>query len=219
VLVRQGEEGLFATRAFRDGLFSVQDVEQMDAAEILAPRTGEVVWDACAAPGGKSTQLAEALELAGSGRIVATDSDAGRLEALRESVARLGLSRLELGVHDALLESPPPGAPARGFDAILLDAPCSNTAVLGRRPEARWRLREETFARMAGLQRRLVAAVARHLAPGGRLVYSVCSLEPEETAGHLLRATRSPLVWTTTPGGLPGIMTRWPDGPAAEGRA
>ena len=217
VLVRQGEEGLFATRAFRDGLFSVQDVEQMDAAEILAPRADEIVWDACAAPGGKATQLAEALEVAGagSGRIVATDSDAARLEALRQSVARLGLSRLELGVHDALLASPPPGAPARGFDAILLDAPCSNTAVLGRRPEARWRLRDETFARMTGLQRRLVAACARHLAPGGRLVYSVCSLEPEETAGHLLRVTRSPLVWTATSAELPGIMARWPEAPAA----
>ena len=220
VLVRQGEEGLFETRAFRGGLFSVQDVEQMDAAEILAPRGGEVVWDACAAPGGKSTQLAELLELAGGGgRIVATDGDAGRLEALRESVARLGLPGVEVGVHDALLESPPPGAPARGFDAILLDAPCSNTAVLGRRPEARWRLREDTFARMAGLQRRLVAAVARHLAPGGRLVYSVCSLEPEEAAGHLLHATRSPLVWTATAAELPGIMARWPAGSAAEGSA
>jgi 16S rRNA C967 or C1407 C5-methylase (RsmB/RsmF family) len=70
---------------------------------------------------------------------------------------------------------------------------------------------------MAGLQRRLVAAVARHLVPDGRLVYSVCSLEPEETAGQLLRATRSPLVWTATSAELPGIMARWSEGPAAEG--
>jgi len=212
VLVRQGEEGLFATRAFRDGLFSVQEVEQMDAAEILAPHAGEVVWDACAAPGGKATQLAERLELeeAGAGRVVATDSDAERLAPLRANVARLGLACVEAGLHDALLEAPPPGAPERGFDAILLDAPCSNTAVLGRRPEARWRLRAETFARMADSQRRLIAAVARRLVPGGRLVYSVCSLEPEETAGHGLRATRSPLVWTATAEELPGIMARWP---------
>jgi 16S rRNA (cytosine967-C5)-methyltransferase len=218
VLVRQGEEGLFATRAFRDGLFSVQDVEQMDAAEILAPHAGEVVWTPArrraarppSSPSGSSSR-------GGSGRIVATDSDAERLAPLRENVARLGLACVEAGLHDALLEAPPPGAPARGFDAILLDAPCSNTAVLGRRPEARWRLRAETFARMADSQRRLIAAVARRLARGGRLVYSVCSLEPEETAGHRLRATRSPLVWTATVDELPGIMARWPEAPAAEG--
>lgn len=223
VLLKPGEEGLLATRAFRDGLFSVQDTEQMDAAELLAPRRGEELWDACAAPGGKATQLAELLELAGAaasdevrarvapGRVLASDSDATRLELLRQNVARLGLPNVGIAVHDALSDAPPPGAPPRGFDAILLDAPCSNTAVLGRRPEARWRLREETPARMAEQQRRLIAAVARRLAPGGRLVYSVCSFEPEETSGHGLRPTRSPLVWTATAAELPGLIARWPE--------
>jgi 16S rRNA (cytosine967-C5)-methyltransferase len=217
VLVAPGAEGLFATRAFQQGLFSVQDAEQMDAAEILAPQEGEVVWDPCAAPGGKATQLAEQLEVAG--RVVATDGDEQRLAPLRENVARLGLANVAIGLHDALADAPPPGAPERGFDALLVDAPCSNTAVLGRRPEVRWRLREETFARLADLQRRLVAGAARRLSSGGRLVYSVCSLEPEETSAHGLRPTRSPLVWTATAAELPGIMARWPEGPAAEGAA
>ena len=226
VLVAPGAEGLFATRAFQQGLFSVQDVEQLDAAEILAPQEGEIIWDPCAAPGGKATQLAELLEVAGhdapggpAGRVVATDGDEQRLVPLRENVARLGLAQVAVGLHDALADAPPPGAPERGFDALLVDAPCSNTAVLGRRPEVRWRLREETFARMADLQRRLLAGAARWLSPGGRLVYSVCSLEPEESSGHGLAPTRSPLVWTATAEQLPGIMARWPEGPATEGAA
>ncbi|MHC4846205.1 MAG: RsmB/NOP family class I SAM-dependent RNA methyltransferase, partial [Planctomycetota bacterium] len=203
--------GLLSGRAFREGLFSVQDVEQMDAAEILDPRPGEVVWDACAAPGGKAGQLAELLSARTTdanterGRVVATDLSEERLQRLADNLARLGLhdggldDEALVAQHDVLGGGVPPGRPERGFDAILLDAPCSNTAVLGRRPEARWRLESDTFDRMAELQGRMLAAVLPHLAPGGRLVYSVCSLEPEEgaelAAANGLVATRSPLVW------------------------
>lgn len=196
-------------RAFRDGLFAVQDPEQMDAAELLAPRAGEVVWDACAAPGGKATQLAELLELAGGGRVVATDQAAERLLRLQDNVARLGLPGVQVAQHDALCGAPPPGRPPAGFDAILLDAPCSNTAVLARRPEARWRLRAETFAQLAALQRRLLAACAAQLAPHGRLVYSVCTHEPEEGEAHGLRPTRSPFVWTADAALLAARVARW----------
>jgi 16S rRNA (cytosine967-C5)-methyltransferase len=213
-------------RAFRDGLFSVQDPEQMDAAEILAPRAGEVVWDACAAPGGKAAQLAERLALAGGGRVVATDLREERLARLRENVARLGLQDVQVAQHDALSGAPPPGRPREGFDAILLDAPCSNTAVLARRPEARWRLRAETFAHLAALQRRLLAACAAQLAPHGRVVYSVCTHEPEEGEAHGLLPTRSPFAWTADAALLSGLVARWeaagllaPPPSAAEGGA
>jgi 16S rRNA (cytosine967-C5)-methyltransferase len=205
VLVRPGPARVLSGPAFAAGLFSVQDAAQMDAAEILDPRAGECVWDACAAPGGKAGQLAELLERAQAdggaagparGLVVATDASGPRLERLQQSVARLGLRDVRIAVHDLLAGAPPPGRPGRGFDAILLDAPCSNTAVLGRRPEARWRLRPETWGEMAALQRSLLDAARPHLAPGGRLVYSVCSLEPEETSAHGLAPTRSPLVWT-----------------------
>jgi len=207
--VRPGGDSALASRAFREGLFSVQDPEQMEAAELLAPRRDEVIWDACAAPGGKATQLAEALEVAGGGRVVATDVSDERLARLRENVARLGLSNLDIAAHDALSDVPPPDRPPAGFDAILLDAPCSNTAVLARRPEARWRLRPETFARLAALQRRLLAATARHLAPHGRLIYSVCTHEPEESEGHGLQPTASPFVWTAGAADLRGLVARW----------
>ena len=103
-----------------------------------------------------------------------------------------------IAAFDVLSDETPPGRPPAGFDAILLDAPCSNTAVLASRPEARWRLRPDTFERMAEQQKRLLDAIRPHLAPGGRLVYSTCSLEPEEGRGHGLQPTRSALVWTET---------------------
>jgi len=192
VLVARGARGALSGKAFRGGLFSVQDVDQMDAAELLAPQPGEVIWDACAAPGGKTTQLAELVD--GQGRVVATDSNADRVKRIADSVKRLGLQGVEPGVHDLLSDQPPPGRPEAGFDAILVDAPCSNSAVLSRRPEARWRLSEQTLAELVSLQERLLAAARQHLAPGGRLLWSVCSHEPEESLGHGLSPTRSPFV-------------------------
>ena len=193
VVVPGGKASVFKGRAYRDGLFSVQDPVQMDAVEILAPRPGEIVWDACAAPGGKATQIAEHLQQ--EGRVVATDVNESRLSRLDENVKRLGLTNVDIAAYDAFGEAPPPGAPAEGFDAVLLDAPCSNTAVLGRRPEARWRFRDDSATRLAELQARLIASVRRHLKPGGRLIYSVCSFEPEEGRGHGLEPTRSELVF------------------------
>ncbi len=193
VAVAPGTRKLLTSRAFKRGLFSVQALEQMDAVEVLDAQPGETVWDACAAPGGKTTQLAERLE--GHGRVVATDASAGRLERVHENLQRLGLTNVDVEVFDILGDTAPPGVPEGGFDAILLDAPCSNTAVLGRRPEARWRLDTDAVTNLAERQRRLIDAVRQHLAPGGRLIYSTCSLEPEENEGHGLEPTRSPFVW------------------------
>jgi 16S rRNA (cytosine967-C5)-methyltransferase len=184
---------LMTGRCFRRGLFSVQAVRQMEAVEILDPKPGEVIWDVCAAPGGKTAQIAELLD--GQGRVVATDRYATRLERVHETVDRLGLEGVEVAEHDVLSEASPPGIPERGFDAILLDAPCSNTAVLGPRPEARWRLQPGTFDEMAAIQTRMIEASRKHLAPGGRLVFSSCSREPEEGEQHALSPTHSPFVW------------------------
>jgi 16S rRNA (cytosine967-C5)-methyltransferase len=193
VVVPSGKTSVFKGRAYRTGLFSVQDPVQMEAVEILAPRPGEVIWDACAAPGGKATQIAEQIQ--SEGRLLATDADESRLERLRENVQRLGLTNVEIAAHDALSDAPPPGAPADGFDAVLLDAPCSNTAVFGRRPEARWRFEADTPKRLAEKQAHLITSVRRHLKPGGRLIYSICSFEPEEGPAHGLESTRSELVF------------------------
>ncbi|GJM21919.1 MAG: ribosomal RNA small subunit methyltransferase B [Planctomycetota bacterium] len=186
---------LFASRTWRAGRCSVQDPRQMDAVELLDPQPGERIWDACAAPGGKTAQIAECLR--GQGELLATDVSEGRLERVREGLERLGLSAgVTLSSHDLTSGVPPSGAPAEGFHAILLDAPCSNSAVLDRRPEARWRLSAEHITQLAVEQSRLIEAARAQLAPGGRLVYAVCSHEPEEGSAHGLATTRSPFVFT-----------------------
>src|SRR5205814_839859 len=112
------------------------------------------------------------------GRIVACDLYASRVARLRENVARLGASIVKTIQHDCM-QAGPPLEPA-SFDRILVDAPCSNTGVLRRRVDVRWRLTEEDFIRMPAQQLALVRRTATLLRPGGSLVYSTCSLEPEE---------------------------------------
>ena len=157
---------------FAEGLFTVQDETSMKVAPLLHPKPSERVLDLCAAPGGKTTHLAELM--GGKGRVVAVDLP-DRIGLVAESAKRLGLANVECvggdGATVAFLEP---------FDAILVDAPCSNTGVLARRPDVRWRLREKDIAGAAAIQRRLLANAARLLARGGRIVYSTCSLEPEE---------------------------------------
>jgi 16S rRNA (cytosine967-C5)-methyltransferase len=159
---------------FAEGWFSVQDESAMHAAVLLDPQPGERVLDLCAAPGGKSTHLAERMR--NEGQIVAVDVHAERLGLVDATCQRLGLSIIDTKVVQPDNSDLPP-AP---FDRILVDVPCSNTGVLGKRPEARWRIRPEGIAELASLQRRLLSAAVARLAAGGRIVYSTCSIEPEE---------------------------------------
>jgi 16S rRNA (cytosine967-C5)-methyltransferase len=158
------------------GLCYVQDPSTLVACDLLAPEPGETVLDACAAPGGKTSYLAELMW--NTGRLVACDLFASRVALLRGNLARLGVENAETFVHDCL-RAGPPLTPA-SFDRILVDAPCSNTGVLRRRVDVRWRLTEEDFIRMPAQQLALLRRTAALLKPGGTLVYSTCSLEPEE---------------------------------------
>jgi 16S rRNA (cytosine967-C5)-methyltransferase len=157
---------------FAAGHFTVQDETSMKVAPMLDPKPGERILDLCAAPGGKTTHLAELM--GGTGTVVAVDLP-DRIGLVAESAKRLGLANIECVAGDGTTV-----AFREPFDAILIDAPCSNTGVLARRPDVRWRLREKDIAGAAGLQRRLLENAARLLKPGGRMVYSTCSLEPEE---------------------------------------
>jgi 16S rRNA (cytosine967-C5)-methyltransferase len=158
------------------GLCYVQDPSTLLACDLLAPQPGETVLDACAAPGGKTTYLAQLMH--DRGRIVACDLYESRVARLRENLHRLGVTIARAMVHDCMQAGPPlePGS----FDRILVDAPCSNTGVLRRRVDVRWRLTEEDFIRMPAQQLALLRRTATLLKPGGVLVYSTCSLEPEE---------------------------------------
>ena len=163
---------------FDEGLFAVQDAAPLAALRLLAPRVGETVLDACAAPGGKTLQIAAAVGSAG--HVVATDLHEDRLEPLRENVDRCGFAeRVAVAACDAtdaaaLAALFPNGGP----DAVLVDAPCSNTGVLRRRADARWRFSEKRLEALRRTQLALLKSAAA-LKPG-RIVYSTCSLEPEE---------------------------------------
>lgn len=158
------------------GLCYVQDPSTLMAVELLGPKPGETVLDACAAPGGKTSYIAELM--GDVGRVVACDSSRPRLERLQENLERLNVTHAELRRVDWLAR-PIPFEP-ESFDRILVDAPCSNTGVIRRRVDVRWRLTPNDFEQMPGRQRRILEAVIPLLKPGGTLVYSTCSLEPEE---------------------------------------
>lgn len=166
-------------RLAEDGDLTVQDPSAMAAVEALAPQPGEAVLDLCAAPGTKTTQIVEAT--GDRGRVVASDKSEDKLVALRRTVAARGLESVTVCLADEVA----PHAPDGGFDAVLVDAPCSNTGVLARRVEARWRLRPDDVEDLAALQRRLLEQATGLVRPGGRLVYSTCSLLPEENDGLL----------------------------------
>jgi len=160
-------------KCFSEGLFVVQDESAMRAALLLKPEPGQRVLDLCAAPGGKTTHLAELMN--DEGEIVAVDSSAERLRMLEENCRRLGLKSVRIVQSDVLsLELD------GGFDRILLDAPCSNTGVLRRRPDAKWRLKAEDIRQLAELQKELLNRAVALLKPGGMLLYSTCSIEREE---------------------------------------
>jgi 16S rRNA (cytosine967-C5)-methyltransferase len=169
-------EGTAAVRelpGFEQGWFSVQDESAMAVASAVAPKPGEVVLDLCAAPGGKAMHLAELM--GDRGRVVACDADATRLATAAELTRRLGLASVETAAIGPDRE--PPAGP---FDRALVDVPCSNTGVLGKRPEARWRLRGDDFGHLVALQRKLLRQAVERVRPGGVVVYSTCSIEPEE---------------------------------------
>jgi 16S rRNA (cytosine967-C5)-methyltransferase len=166
------------------GSFSVQDPATMLSVDLMDARPGERVLDACAAPGGKTILLAQAMH--DSGEIVAADLHADRVALLRDSVARMRLSSVRIVQADAATFVGS-GADwcAGGFDRILLDVPCTNTGVLRRRPDARWRFSLQRLQRLVGRQRMLLESVWPLLRVGGRLVYSTCSLEPEENEDQI----------------------------------
>jgi 16S rRNA (cytosine967-C5)-methyltransferase len=163
------------SRAFRDGLIALQDEAESVVVSILDVRPRDRALDLCAAPGGKAAQIAEA---AGpEGTVVAMEKHPSRASALRVNL----LDRMRLG-NVSVIEGDGTNPPLRGpFDRILVDAPCSGLGVLRRRADARWRKEEASVIQAAALQPRLLAGAAPLLRTGGALVYSVCSLEPEET--------------------------------------
>jgi 16S rRNA (cytosine967-C5)-methyltransferase len=167
-----------ALPGFAEGWFSVQDAGAQLAAPLLDVHDGQRVLDACAAPGGKSTHLLERAQI----ELVAIDSDAGRLRRVADNLGRLGQQAKLVAADAAHL---PGWWDGRPFDRILLDAPCSGAGVVRRHPDIRWLRRAADLPRLAAQQRRLLDALWRVLAPGGRMLYCTCSIFPLENESVL----------------------------------
>jgi len=160
--------------SFQKGWFYVQDPSTLLAVTVLDPQPGECVLDLCAAPGGKTTFIAQRMQ--NQGAVLAQDVSADRLRLVIENCARLGVSCVQTEV----VSSNDAKARPEFFDRVLLDVPCSNSGVMRRRIDLRWRIRPEEIGRLRTAQLDLLQRTAPQLKPGGILVYSTCSLEPEE---------------------------------------
>jgi len=203
LLARLAEEGVTATPAtlstdlvwvensqapaklpsFRAGWCTVQDESEALVARLVAPQPHERILDLCAAPGGKCTHMAELM--GDEGEVWAMERAAERVPAIEQTVSRMGMHCIHVVEGDGrTYRFPMP------FDRVLVDAPCSGLGVLGRRADARWRKGPEVLREMPALQLELLAAAGRRARPGGVLVYSVCSFEPEETTSVVERFLR-----------------------------
>ena len=199
-----------ALEIFLRGLVQPQDPSATQVVMLADPQPGAAVLDFCAAPGTKTTHLAERMDNRGS--IVAVDVSEDKLQRVIANCVRLGVDIVKTTLADKAAALEP-----ASFDLVLADVPCSNTGVLARRAEARWHFDEAALATLARDQRVLAALAAGFVRPGGRLVYSTCSIEPEEgpqVAAHLGRVNpRMKLVREelTPPGGADDV-TAWRDG-------
>jgi 16S rRNA (cytosine967-C5)-methyltransferase len=171
----EGRHQITGLPGFREGLFAVQDEASQIAGILLDPQPGERVLDACAAPGGKATHLAQLME--NRGELLAMDVAASKLPLIQEAAQRLGITIIQTRAADLLRSGQ---FPANAFDRILLDAPCSGLGVIRRNPEAKWRLTPADIPRLAASQTILLGNALKMLKPGGVLLYSTCSTSREE---------------------------------------
>lgn len=166
---------LGSLESLKNGLFQVQDESSMMVAHVLGPKPGEFVIDACGAPGGKSTHIAALMQ--NQGKVLSTDIHEHKLALTRENAQRLGIGIIETQALDAVQLGTLYPLKA---DRVLVDAPCSGLGVLRRKPDSRWRKSAEILKDLPALQMAILQSAACCVKPGGILVYSTCTTEPEE---------------------------------------
>lgn len=174
-IICQEHPGLGTLASLKEGLFQVQDESSMLVAHILGPKPGEFIIDACGAPGGKTTHIAALMN--NTGKVLSTDIYEHKLALIRENADRLALTNIETRALDAVnLGNMFP----LKADRVLVDAPCSGLGVLRRKPDSRWRKSPEMLHELPKLQAAILDSAAQCVKPGGALVYSTCTTEPEE---------------------------------------
>ncbi len=167
--------GIGSSGMFQQGFFAVQDESAGLPVLLLDPKEGDRVIDLCAAPGGKTTFIGELMK--NVGEIIAVDRYETRLNLVRPACQRLGIANVHVLAADAAEVAVPPA------DKVLVDAPCSGLGVLAKKPDAKWHRELEDIARLSATQQRILDHAATLVKPGGILVYSTCTIEPEENAG------------------------------------
>lgn len=194
---------------YAEGLWCVQDRSAQAIAPLLEAQPGQRILDACAAPGGKSTHLAELI--GDRGEVWALDRSEARLRRLDRNAERLGLTCIRSLALDAtaLAEAKPHWQGS--FDRVLLDAPCSGLGTLARHPDARWRITPDAIAGLVTLQHQLLEALLPLLAPGGRFVYATCTVEPRENGTLIHGLLQAHPGWS-----LLQERQWWPEPPEAE---
>ena len=170
--ITSGKEKIFDTEIFKNGLISIQDPASGAVVDLIEPKHGDIILDACAAPGTKSLFMAQRVGL--NGKIYASDKNIKRVNKGALDIERHNYKNIQWSTLDATKDDFPK------FKKILIDAPCTGTGAIGRRPDIKWRLREEDIKRMSELQKHILEHMAKFLLPKGKLVYSTCSLEEEE---------------------------------------
>ena len=170
--VVSGQKNILNNNLFQEGIISIQDPAAGAVVELISPQKNDYILDVCAAPGTKSLFMAQ--RVGQGGRIFACDNSQRRIDKALKDKSRHRLNNIKWHLLDASKDKYPL------HEKILLDAPCSGTGVIGRRPDIKWRLRKNDIQRMANLQKSILKNISNYLKPGGKLIYSTCSLEREE---------------------------------------
>lgn len=208
-----GGHSIFDSDAFRDGHFYVQDEGSQMVARIAEPFAQGRVLDLCAAPGGKTTHLAELT--AGRAQITATDASARRLELLRENISRLGTPGIDIVPLDEVTSTPGGQAPPDGYNLVLVDAPCSGLGTVRRNPEIRYRVTDAALERHQSRQLEALETAADLTATHGVIVYSTCSISDQENTEVVEHFLKTHPAWTRIDDNT--SHATWPAHPAVDG--
>jgi 16S rRNA (cytosine967-C5)-methyltransferase len=207
-VVLRRRSNVFLTKAFKAGLFEVQDLNSQSVGAAVKANAGERVIDACAGAGGKSLQIAAQME--NKGRIVAMDVHARKLEQLRERATRAGASLIEVREIESTKTIK---RLADSADRVLLDVPCSGLGVLRRNPDSKWKLTAEEITRVQGLQREILSAYPAMVKVGGHLLYATCSIMPDENETRVAEfVSQNETAWK-----LEEQHTLWPERDGGDG--
>ena len=179
-LYLSGYDHLGALKSFCDGLYQVQDLSSMQVALWAKPKEGDQVIDVCAAPGGKAIHIAELLN--GTGHVEARDLSEDKVDLIRDNIERSGLKNIDAVCQDATIED---SEKKESADIVIADLPCSGLGVLGKKPDLRYKMNEQTEKELVQLQRQILSVVNTYVKPGGKLLYSTCTIHREENEGNV----------------------------------